>query len=271
MDKETARRILSAYRPNGADADDETFADALRLARNDPETARWFEDETTFDQQIASALETITVPPQDHRTLDSMLTLETGEDRPRSWWRRGLAMAAILTFGLALYGILVIQPDSAGVSPDPGQTLTSFADRALPLDFRSTNHAEVRGWLARAGVPIPADIEVRFADTPTLGCKVFDLSEGGSITVLCFESNGQIAHLLTLRGRADSLAEDIPDDWTTVDGWNLRRIPSDGLPMILATQSDPSKIETESTLGKLILSQITPSPADFRSKRRIAG
>jgi len=243
MDKETARRILSAYRPNGADADDETFADALRLGRNDPETAHWLEDETTFDRQIASTLETISASPEDYRALDSMLALETEGNRPRSWWRRGLALAAVLTFGIALYGILMIQPDGAGISPNPGQTLTSFVDQALPLDFRSTDHAEVRAWLAGSGVPIPADVEDLFARTPTRGCKVFDLGEGGSVTVLCFESKGQLVHLISLRGAAGSLAEGVPEDWRKMDGWNLRQIPSNGPRLVLATQTDPSQIE----------------------------
>ena len=41
MDNKTAKEILGAYRPNGSDALDETFKDALQHAERDPESKAW--------------------------------------------------------------------------------------------------------------------------------------------------------------------------------------------------------------------------------------
>jgi len=44
MDSGEAKFILSAYRPEGQDASDPRFAEALEQVRRDPILQRWFED-----------------------------------------------------------------------------------------------------------------------------------------------------------------------------------------------------------------------------------
>jgi hypothetical protein len=71
FDRDNAKLMLSAYRPNGADAQDPVFKEALELAQRDPELARWFRGERDFDQMISSKLRL-----QDHRRLDLLLFLD---------------------------------------------------------------------------------------------------------------------------------------------------------------------------------------------------
>ena len=40
FDRDNAKLLLSAYRPNGADAQDPVFKEALELAQRDPETGK---------------------------------------------------------------------------------------------------------------------------------------------------------------------------------------------------------------------------------------
>ena len=42
MTNERAKFVLGAYRPNGADAKDPMFAEALEQAKRDPNLAAWF-------------------------------------------------------------------------------------------------------------------------------------------------------------------------------------------------------------------------------------
>ena len=53
---ESAKFVLNAYRPNGADAQDPVFRDALEQAARDPELAAWFKEQRTFDSLIAGKL-----------------------------------------------------------------------------------------------------------------------------------------------------------------------------------------------------------------------
>ena len=62
MTNEDAKFLLSAYRPNGADAQDPFFEEALERAQCDPEVAIWFRDEQNFDQIISSKLRSIAPP-----------------------------------------------------------------------------------------------------------------------------------------------------------------------------------------------------------------
>jgi hypothetical protein len=54
--------VLSSYRPNGADARDAFFEEALEQAKRDPELMEWFVKQRVFDDVIVSKLRTIEPP-----------------------------------------------------------------------------------------------------------------------------------------------------------------------------------------------------------------
>lgn len=62
MDTEQAKFILASYRPDGADAQEETFTEALALAAQDRELERWLSAERTHDAAFANALADTPVP-----------------------------------------------------------------------------------------------------------------------------------------------------------------------------------------------------------------
>jgi len=63
MDNREAKFILGAYRPNGQDAGDPRFSEALEQARRDPILERWFLDSLAFDAAITEKLRATEVPP----------------------------------------------------------------------------------------------------------------------------------------------------------------------------------------------------------------
>lgn len=62
MDKEQARFILQSYRPDGADAHDQDFADALAIAAENRELGEWLAEERAMDAAFAKALTSIELP-----------------------------------------------------------------------------------------------------------------------------------------------------------------------------------------------------------------
>ena len=62
MTNEEAKFMLQGYRPNGSDADNQAFAEALAQAERDPQLRAWFEREQAFDAVVAEKL-TELVPP----------------------------------------------------------------------------------------------------------------------------------------------------------------------------------------------------------------
>ena len=62
MDREEARFILRCFRPDGADAEDPAFAEALQLAASDRELGEWLAKERAEDAEFSSALARVTLP-----------------------------------------------------------------------------------------------------------------------------------------------------------------------------------------------------------------
>src|SRR6266481_5285786 len=69
MDNREAKFILSAYRPNGQDADDPRFSEALEQVRRDPMLERWFTESIAFDAAMTEKLRTIEVPPHSRENI----------------------------------------------------------------------------------------------------------------------------------------------------------------------------------------------------------
>jgi hypothetical protein len=62
MDKEHAKFILQSYRPDGADASNPDFTEALRLVAEDRELGLWLAQERAHDAMFAEALMTVDIP-----------------------------------------------------------------------------------------------------------------------------------------------------------------------------------------------------------------
>ena len=62
MDKEQAKFILQCFRPDGGDALDTDFAEALELATKDRELGEWLVKERSTDAAFAAALESVEIP-----------------------------------------------------------------------------------------------------------------------------------------------------------------------------------------------------------------
>ncbi len=78
MDKEQARFILQSFRPDGADADDRDFAEALAVAIEDRELCEWLANERAFDATFSKALETVNLPETLRHDILGCLAAERG-------------------------------------------------------------------------------------------------------------------------------------------------------------------------------------------------
>jgi predicted outer membrane lipoprotein len=79
MDKEEARFILRCFRPDGADAENPDFAEALGWAAKDRELGEWLAHERASDGAFAQALGELTLPEALREEILAALALERGE------------------------------------------------------------------------------------------------------------------------------------------------------------------------------------------------
>jgi len=81
MDKEQAKFILQSFRPNGEDASDVDFKEALKMAVEDRELGEWLADERAADAQFAAALNNIEIPEQLRLNLLAVMHGEDPDDQ----------------------------------------------------------------------------------------------------------------------------------------------------------------------------------------------
>lgn len=82
MDKEEARFILRCFRPDGADAGNPDFAEALAWAAKDRELGEWLAKERAKDADFALALTGLAIPPSLREEILAGLALERGDLMP---------------------------------------------------------------------------------------------------------------------------------------------------------------------------------------------
>ncbi len=79
MDKEQARFILRSFRPDGADAADPDFADALKLAMENRELGEWLASERALDAAFANALVAVNLPEDLREDIMACMAAERGD------------------------------------------------------------------------------------------------------------------------------------------------------------------------------------------------
>jgi anti-sigma factor RsiW len=189
MTREEAQFILHAYRPNGEDAHDPQFQEALALVRSDPELAQWFAGEQELDAAISGRVHSVQPPPD----LRTQLLLARKVIHPRPWWRKlgWIAAAAIVALLIAVASLLL--PRSSGKAE-----FASFRKRMIEASLDETDHIDVWGldvkelkqWLVKHGGHQDFALPAGLADKEIMGCKVLKW-HGHRVTLLCLIFGGK--------------------------------------------------------------------------------
>jgi hypothetical protein len=95
MTNEDAKLVLSAYRPNGEDARDPFFEQALQQAKLDPELMEWFEKQRAFDRVIIAKIRTIEPPA----SLNSQISCRASGRSGDSSFGQSLVCCGCRAFG----------------------------------------------------------------------------------------------------------------------------------------------------------------------------
>lgn len=135
MDKEQARFILRSFRPDGADAGDPEFAEALKLAMESRELGEWLASERAFDAEFAQALGSLDLPQNLREDIMACLAAERGDfaqavDETDASWIS--AMASIQP-PAGLRDAVIAAMDRTGTQQSVAQVVPLFRRLAIPL------------------------------------------------------------------------------------------------------------------------------------------
>jgi hypothetical protein len=195
MNNQEAKLILQAYRPNGQDAADPFFAEALEQSRRDPELQKWFAEEMLLNARLQARLETaVPIPPG----LKSELLALRKTVRPVPWWFQPMKLAAAAVLLVSLGTIFLLLPRS----PSP---LASFRDTMARSSAQTQDHvafeshdlAKIRQWLQAKNMETNFDLPSVLQAGTAEGCRVVNWN-GHQATMVCFMLNGEHLDLFVM-------------------------------------------------------------------------
>jgi hypothetical protein len=254
MTNKDASFLLGACRPNGADANDPEFSDALVQAKRDPTLKAWFDDQRKADTAIAAHLKSVPVPAD----LRSRILTGGRVSRPRPWFstRHFWAIAAMVAVfvGMASW-YTVVRPASLGASristaPRPASewqdtamsTLSQLVAGKATFDAQSPKIADLQQWLHSNGSPtgnLPANVQ----GMSSLGCKTIAWN-GHRASLICFHGpNGELVHLAMVN--RDAIANPPPEGqplYVKRDGWKMACWSDGKMAMMLLTKAPESQL-----------------------------
>jgi hypothetical protein len=240
---ESAKFVLNAYRPNGADARDPVFRAALEQSTRDPELAAWFKEQRSFDLLIAGKLAEFEPPA----TLYSAILAGIANRIPvrRFTFRPFLALAAVLVLSGAILLPLYMESTSRSKLVEQYQraNLTMLNSAPAPkLDLVTTSFSRTQEYLAEMKAPCIPFLPGSLLDLPTAGCKRLQW-KGQELSLTCFRlPSGELLHVFVIDDKAFS-SLNVGDEFRDMNGWHFKCQRRAGMLLMFVSRASMAEIK----------------------------
>ena len=195
MKTSDAKFLLRALRPDGRDAADPLFAEALAQARQDPALAAWFAREQQTDTVFAARL--AEVPPR-AGLRDAIFVGARASHPRRAWWQQPLWLAAAVGLVLAFALIGLRRADPAELA---ALSLHDLAAAHNDHQMHQAGVAQLETRLADGAGKVPAALAgLDLAQLRAGGCRTIT-ADGHTVFELCFNRDGTWYHVYAARAR----------------------------------------------------------------------
>jgi hypothetical protein len=197
MNNQEAKFILGAYRPDGRDAGDPMFAEALAHAERDPELRTWFEKQRALDGALAGKLRQV-APPAELR--EAILAGVRASQPRRNWWMNPTWLAAAAAVVVLAAVTVSIVPSAGG--PAAAEladfALNHLADAHANHVGRPTGLSDIQARLVSAPLPLSNGLEIDLEELRRKNCRSVRVA-GREVFEICFQRNGTWYHLYAAR------------------------------------------------------------------------
>jgi hypothetical protein len=238
---ESAKFVLNAYRPNGADARDPVFRAALEQSTRDPELAAWFKEQRSFDLLISGKLAEFQPPA----TLYSAILAGIANRSPvrRFNFRPFLALAAVLVLSGAILLPLYMENASKSKLIEQYQraNLTTLSS-APKLDLVTADFSRTQEYLAEMKAPCIPFLPGSLLDLPTAGCKRLHW-KGQELSLTCFRlPSGELLHVFVIDDKAFR-SINVADEFRDMDGWHFKCQRRAGMLLMFVSRASMTEME----------------------------
>ncbi|HXF09584.1 MAG TPA: hypothetical protein VN625_02285 [Desulfuromonadaceae bacterium] len=187
MNRDEAKSILLLYR-SSADAADPQMAEALALAKQDPELARWLEHYAAGQEQVRSQFRAIQPPPALKEQIISEHAARSKAKTRRDRVVSLAAIAAIIVAFVFMGHFWSNQPKYETVSNSLENyqvRMVSIANAGYAMDFTSGDLAQIQSYLSQQKAPADYALPGPLQKATATGCAVQDW-DGKKVSMICF-------------------------------------------------------------------------------------
>jgi hypothetical protein len=242
MDKQEAKVVLQALRPNDLHTDRPAVIEALVLVENDPELKAWWEAQQSFDRKVAAKLVEVPLPADLRATIMAGRKIKPFTPQPR---------LAIWIAAAAMVALLCVAGTSMQISATGPLAQTEYSATVLPLlnhdapalAMTSPDHDKIAAWLKERNAPM-GTLPAGMTALPTVGCQKFAV-HGHTVSLICFAlAGGGLAHLFIVDQEAlsDPPGNNAPE-FNQVQGWSTAAWSDGRMSYLLATQAGPDALK----------------------------
>src|ERR1700733_8900816 len=240
---ESAKFVLHAYRPNGADARDPIFRAALEQAARDPELGAWLKEQREFGSLITGTLAEFKPPATLYSAI--MAWIANRSPKRRFTLRPLLALAAVLILSGAILLPFYLESRSKTELIEQFQkaNLTMLSSTPLPqLDLVTAEFSETQEYLAEKNAPCIPFLPGSLLDLPTAGCKTLRW-KGQDFSLTCFRlPSGELLHVFVIDEKAFRSIK-VSDDFKDIDGWHFKCERRAGRLLMFVSKAPMSEIQ----------------------------
>jgi len=185
VNRDEAKAILLLYRPGTADAGDPQVAEALVMAKRDPELAEWLEAHCARQEALRAKFRQITVPAG----LKEQIISEQAAHERISLRRRN----ALFTVAAVVVALMALAPLWLPHRPNEN-TLAGYRSQmghvalfGYGMDLATNNPAAVRAYFAQNQAPADYVLPAPLEKAGLIGCAIQDW-QGAKVSMLCFRT-----------------------------------------------------------------------------------
>lgn len=200
MTNDEAKFLLQGYRPDGRDAQDPQFTEALEQVKRDPALEQWFREQQAFDSVLSEKVRSVSVPA--HLKSDILAGRKTF--RPGVGWSRRSMVTALAACLIGLLGAVAMLMTSGGphefasYRSDMVRFVVDVEQGREPLQLVSEDLADIRQWISQNTMHRDVELPQSLTAGSGLGCRVVDWN-GEAVALACFRlAGGEVAHLLVI-------------------------------------------------------------------------
>jgi hypothetical protein len=242
MDKQEAKLVLQALRPEDFNTHQPAVMEALGFVERDPELKAWWEAQQAFDHKVAAKLKEVPLPDDLRATILAGRKIKRFTPQPylASWLAAAAAVAILCVVGISRQ----FSASSSLAQTDYTATVLPLLNHDAPaLAMTSPDHDKIAAWLKEQNAPM-GTLPANMTALPTVGCQKFSV-QGHTVSLICFVlAGGGLAHLFIVDERAlsDPPADNKPA-FNQVQGWSTAAWSDGRMSYLLATQAGPDALK----------------------------